>query len=114
MSGWTHVTLVYAANATGARTPAQIATALGDAWDAIDKALITTVYGCTIASATTAVTGTQASLTVVIDLSDSFLAGFPAVDLTSDTSPFVELFTAELRAAIAQPDMAATPDYGGS
>lgn len=114
MSAFTKVTPVYTANATGACTPTQMATDLLTAWDALDLAVITKIYGCTIASAVVAHTATAATLTVVINLTAAFLAAFPAVDLTGDTSPFANLFTAQLRAAVVQPIVAAAPVYGSS
>lgn len=113
MSTFTKVTLVYTVNATGVCTSTQMATDLATAWAALDKSLVLTLYGCTITSAVaTHPSATQAVLTVVIALSAAFLAAFPAVDATGDTSPFVNLFTAQLRAAVVQPIVAAAPVYG--
>ena len=96
------MTLTYRVNCTGAKTPAQMVTALTAAQAQIDTSLITSVYGCAITLWHAATSGTTAAvLTITIDTTGSNVVGVLAA--------FVDLFTADLRAVLLQPVLAGTP-----
>ncbi len=107
-SNYTKVTCTYVVNATGAKTAAQIATAMSSLLVPVPT-WISLLFGATVLTDNTTVASNVVTRTIVFTLNSTFQVRF-----ANATAPFFGIMTGLIRAAINQPVLEGLPTPSSS